>query len=433
MFENYFKMSIKILLRKKFFTGISLFGISFTILVLIISTSFLEHSLNPGGPMVNEDKMLIADRLLGRDSARTSQWHSSPGFGFYYKYAKKMALPKFICVISSGKEYYTYVDGKKLSFMNKYTDANLWNIYKFNFIYGKSFTKEDNETTQKVAVITQSAANRYFGKTDVVGQLIDISGQFYKIKGVVENVSVANKMIYADLWTPVKTNPNLNKDNIFGESKIVILANSPADFTKIKNEFLDITKESLKDPKLNNTYIDELKCELKTPFEKVFKTLTIQKDRFDGYTTNSANIPEKSGFMKVVILFSLVFGIIILFMLLPSINLVNINLSRMVERNSEIGVKKAFGASNNILVGQFVTENIILTFIGGVISLALSFVIIKIINNSESIPHLQLSINFTVFITALFISLLFGVLSGVYPAYKMSRTHPVEALRGGEK
>ena len=53
-------------------------------------------------------------------------------------------------------------------------------------------------------------------------------------------------------------------------------------------------------------------------------------------------------------------------MLLPAINLVNLNVSRILERASEIGVRKAFGASSRTLVGQFVVENVVLTLVGGV-------------------------------------------------------------------
>ena len=57
-------------------------------------------------------------------------------------------------------------------------------------------------------------------------------------------------------------------------------------------------------------------------------------------------------------------------MLLPAVNLVNLNASRIMERASEIGVRKAFGASSRTLVGQFVVENVVLTLIGA----ALGFV-----------------------------------------------------------
>ena len=66
--------------------------------------------------------------------------------------------------------------------------------------------------------------------------------------------------------------------------------------------------------------------------------------------------------------------VMFLFMALPTLNLVNINLSRILERSSEIGVRKAFGASSRTLVGQFVMENVILTLVGGALALVLSWI-----------------------------------------------------------
>ena len=63
------------------------------------------------------------------------------------------------------------------------------------------------------------------------------------------------------------------------------------------------------------------------------------------------------------VVFSILFGIIFLFMSLPAINLININLNRIMERSSEIGIRKAFGASSKTLTYQFITENIMLSLI----------------------------------------------------------------------
>src|SRR5205807_5372739 len=91
----------------------------------------------------------------------------------------------------------------------------------------------------------------------------------------------------------------------------------------------------------------------------------------------------------------LVIGVFIfLFMLLPTINLVNINISRIMERSSEIGVRKAFGASSGKLVMQFVFENIILTLLGGIIGVIISLIAITFINHSDLIPNIELSMNF---------------------------------------
>ena len=120
---------------------------------------------------------------------------------------------------------------------------------------------------------------------------------------------------------------------------------------------------------------------------------------------------------------------VLLVMLLPTLNLVNINVTRIMERSSEIGVRKAFGASSKTLVYQFIVENIILTLLGGVIGVLLSFIILHVINSANLIANLKLSLNLTVLLICLLTCLVFGLLSGVYPAWRMSRLKVVNALK----
>ena len=100
-----------------------------------------------------------------------------------------------------------------------------------------------------------------------------------------------------------------------------------------------------------------------------------------------------------------------------------------MERSSEIGVRKAFGASSRTLVYQFIVENIILTLAGGLIGVILSVIILQIINSAHLIPNLVLSLNLTVLSIGLLTCLVFGLLSGVYPAWRMSRLNVVNALK----
>jgi putative ABC transport system permease protein len=118
-------------------------------------------------------------------------------------------------------------------------------------------------------------------------------------------------------------------------------------------------------------------------------------------------------------------------MLLPTVNLTNINVSRILERAPEIGVRKAFGASSGALVGQFVVENVALTLAGSIAAFAISEAVMAAISSSGVIPYLDLSLNYRIFLYGTATALVFGVLSGVYPAWKMSRLDPVAALKGG--
>ena len=117
-------------------------------------------------------------------------------------------------------------------------------------------------------------------------------------------------------------------------------------------------------------------------------------------------------------------------MLLPALNLININVSRTLERSSEIGVRKAFGATTGRLIGQFLVENIFLTLLGGVLGLGLTAGALALLNYSRFFAYSNYALNGRVFGAALALVLVFGLLSGAYPAYKLSRLQAVQALKG---
>jgi len=122
-------------------------------------------------------------------------------------------------------------------------------------------------------------------------------------------------------------------------------------------------------------------------------------------------------------------GFLVLFLLLPTINLVSINITRIMERSSEIAVRKAFGASSSTLVYQFLVENLILTTLGGIIGLLLSAIAIYFINSADLISNMRLSLNPLVIAYSFLACLFFGLISGVYPAWRMSRLNVVHALK----
>lgn len=123
----------------------------------------------------------------------------------------------------------------------------------------------------------------------------------------------------------------------------------------------------------------------------------------------------------------------LIFMLLPALNLVNLNTGRMLERSTEIGVRKAFGASRQQLIGQFLVENLLLCCVGGLLGLAMAAATLELIEQSGVIPYLQVDINLTVFMLGMVISMVFGLLSGIIPAWRIAKLDPVHALKGARR
>jgi putative ABC transport system permease protein len=83
-----------------------------------------------------------------------------------------------------------------------------------------------------------------------------------------------------------------------------------------------------------------------------------------------------------------------------------------------------------VLAGQFIFENVVLSTLGGLISLAIAPVLFELLN--DTIPYGRLALNGPVFAAAFAFVLVFGMLSGAYPAWKMARLEPAVALRGAQ-
>lgn len=413
MIKNYFKVALKVLARRKFFTFISLFGISVTLLVLLVAAAIFDHSLAPHPPETRSDRTLGIYQLTMKGPQNTQ--NSEPGYYFLERYARPLsALPgvERFSIVSTPQTAVSYVGGKKIESQLRRADGELWRILEPEFLEGGPFTPEDESGARFVAVINETTRARFFGGSPALGRTIEADGQRFRVVGVVRDVPTLRFASSADIWVPISTSKSrLYREQWMGEFNALILARDRADFPAIKAELQARLREA----------------EGQLPDPKTYKTLETGADTlFESYVRRfSASEDIRPGRAKAVL-----FLLMLVFMLLPTLNLVNLNLSRILDRASEIGVRKAFGASSRTLVGQFVVENLVLTLIGSLAGLVLASLVLPALNASGFLPYARLSLNFRVFLYGLAMAVFFGILSGVYPAWRMSKLHPVQALRG---
>jgi len=414
MIKNYFKIALKVMMRHKLFTFISLFGISFTLLILILVTSALDHTFGPQYPEENLGKTLSV--TMGSLRSVTGGESSGPLFSHYFltKYVRSLKTPEKISISSYHNPIVVYKDKKKLNLGIKFVDSEFWDILTFNFLEGKPFSKDDVDDIAHVAVINEKTRDQYFNGEDAVGKYLDADGKTYRVIGVVENVSVLRIMPYSDIWVPTgHTGVDIDRISIVGGFPgwfAMAMAKSKKDLPRIKHEF----QNHMKNVEFPEGRYEWILTNTSTYQEAIARQI---------FRRTEGNIQP---FMMILL------ALMVIFMLLPTINLVNINISRIMERASEIGIRKSFGASSSTLVLQFIIENVIITLIGGIISLIMAAVILGIINQAEIVPDTVFSLNYRIFLVSMGMALFFGIFSGVYPAFKMSRLQPVDALQGGE-
>ena len=443
MFKNYFKLALKVLGRRKFFTFISLFGISFTLMILMLVTAFLETELGSTAPMSKKDKMAFIDRVsMYKDNVDTvlvvdtsvidnvvhydtsynykekgrNMWISPASIHFLEKYMKDIPFAREESFFSSNHSFDIYINSNKLTFGATYTDASFWRIHDFHFVEGGAYQQPQVDNQEAVAILSEKACREYFeSPNNVVGKEIVLDTKHYKVIGVIKKANRSQFHLNSEVYLPY-THMNaktLKSTSFMGPFRAIFLADSPANVEKIKSE---IKKKAKLIP---------------LPNPKEYNVLDLSPMNFAEYYSRSLiyhEDPAKSlKYLLGVFLF-----LITLFFLLPTLNLVNLNVSRILERSSEIGVRKAFGASSGNILVQFVFENIILTLIGGVIGFLLALLLINVINDSGYLPNIILSFNYKVFFYSLLICLFFGILSGIIPAYRMSRVPIINALKNNQ-
>jgi putative ABC transport system permease protein len=410
MLKNYFKIAIAVLKRRKFFTFISLFGISFTLTVITVAVAFLNKLVNEDYPDYKRERSLYVSTMELRNSKEGWINRSDVSFYFLNHYVSKLKNIDKMAISSSAKASNAFVNNKKIIIEYKYTNADYWKVLEYDFLEGKPYDEHDVKNANKVAVISEETRKDYFGNsTNVVGKYISADNVNYRVIGVVKNVSKTLYNFAGDMYIPYTVSKeNWNEVNLMGSCNAILLAKTPADVPNLKKEF------------------SQMMTKVPLP-SKEFDTINSNADDFlASMTRRVAGSGDNSGVTKVI---TILVCFLILFLMLPTINLVSINITRIMERSSEIGVRKAFGASSETLVYQFIVENLLLTFIGGILGLLLSAMAIYFINNANLISNMKLSLSPVVIGCSFFACMLFGLISGVYPAWRMSRLNVVGALK----
>lgn len=260
---------------------------------------------------------------------------------------------------------------------------------------GNFFNGMDNYSTAKVAVIGAETKQNLFGDQEAINKTILIRGQEFKIIGVIKKSDAGASLgtnLDDAIYMPINTaNQVSNSKQIF---RIIAQVNSP--------ENISSTQEAIKQALKQNHGGQE-----------DFSVLT-QEDLLSTFNT------------ILDLLTTFVVAIAAVSLLVGGIGIMNIMLVSVSERTREIGIRKAIGATSGNILSQFLIEAIILSVLGGLLGLGLSYLVGKIIEKFAGITPV---FSIKALMLAIGVSLFVGVVFGVAPAVKAARKRPIQALK----
>lgn len=257
---------------------------------------------------------------------------------------------------------------------------------------GRLISGSDIEWTTNVAIIGTETATELFGTWDAVGGTITIGDRNYKVIGVLEEQG--SSLVGSD------------------DSKILIPYTTAERVTGQKNVSTVYIKASGSDTV--NTAINMV--------ESFLLQLTRDEDAFT--VSNQSDVLDTMDDVNNTMSLLLA-GIAAISLLVGGIGIMNIMLVSVTERTREIGIRKAVGAKRKHIMLQFLCESCILSVLGGLIGLGLSFITVSVYN---TVAGSSAAMNWNIGIAAIAFCAVIGVLFGSYPAAKASRLQPIDAL-----
>ena len=410
MFRNYLLTAWKVFMRRKLFTAINLLCIVLTLVVLMVVTALLQNTFSPTGVEGKSERYLQMIMVQSSHTDKGGRRSGTLGYKLIEQYLKPLKHAELVSAATFPLPVSVYQQDQVSSLLMRHTDAEYWKILDFTVLQGRLYNADDVAQGRMVAVLNESTARLLFPGQTYLGQKFSAGGQIFSVIGVVKDEMHVNA--FSDIWAPVTSQPSSDyKTKLFGGFVAIMMARSPADLPALRKEIMEVAKTvQYDDPNMFNV------------------TRMWGDSKLALFSRTLLNDQTEDGGAATLLAWIIV--LMLLFMALPALNLVNLNIGRILERSSEIGVRKAFGATSRQLVGQLVMENVLLCLIGGAIGLVLAAGVLWWLEGSGLIPYLQVHLNLAVFGYGLLITLVFGVLSGVIPAWKMSRLAPVHALKG---
>ena len=263
---------------------------------------------------------------------------------------------------------------------------------------GRFITEKNVQNRERVAVVGSTIVKNLFGNEDPVGKDIHVKNIPFKIIGVLESKGYSSMgedqddVVYIPYTTAMERVQGVDYLRM-----VYVSANDDNGINRLQADIENLlrVRHNIKDSNLDDFNIRNMQSIMET-MQQTTSTLTL--------------------FLGAVAAISLVVG---------GIGIMNIMLVSVTERTREIGIRKALGATYNVIVTQFLIEAVVISLMGGIIGIIFGIGASQLISKFSgmstvlSIPTIFLSFGFSIAI---------GLVFGVYPARKAARLNPIDAL-----
>lgn len=292
------------------------------------------------------------------------------------------------------------------------TTGSYAQIQNMEVAYGRFIMNADVENHTYVVVLTYDTAVELMGRADVTGESISLNGQSFLIIGVLSEESSSSLTGNTGFVSSSSDDDSETTVNLKGYIPFSTM-------TRIADNILDVTQ----------FYVSATDTQTLDYAENALTELLLERFEND---EDAFSITDQSQIMDTMesvnnTMALMIGGIAAISLLVGGIGIMNIMLVSVTERTREIGIRKAIGAKKGMIMLQFLIEALMVSFMGCMAGIGISWVILKVTGMFMDSMQFQMDMK-VVWISVIF-SAVIGIVFGLYPAGKAAAKKPIEALR----
>ncbi len=371
---------------------------------------YIQHELSFDKFHENSDRICRVEQILDHKTYK----EASAGCPAALSKALIADFPEFEAVsrvILGGDFLLTLEDNQKISQRAFYADSAFFKIFSFPGIKGDLTTALDAPYS---VVLTQTVAEKIFGEKNPLGKTIRFfnDDQDHKITGVIQDVPQNSHFTFDLLVSSVSISAGRERDLFEAWHDnwvpLYVLLHPEQPWQNVSEKIQFALKKYQGEQSLHELYLRPL-------------------SRIHLY----ANVKHEFaliGSIKNIYIFS---AIAIFVLVIAGINFMNLTTARSADRAREVGLRKVSGAQRTSLIRQFLGESIFMAFMAMLFAVILMKALLpefnRIVSRNLSLSFLE---NWPFVLAVLFITLLTGLLSGIYPAFVLSSFKPSNVLKG---
>lgn len=419
MIRNYIKIAWRNVVKNKAFSFINVFGLSVGLACFMLIAAFVYDELSYDRYPANATSLYRVGLHLDENGGTTDfpLVDAAVGQGIKNAFPEVASTTRYG---GGGAQYIQYNDKKFKEEKIAYLDSNFLECF--------SIPLEEGDNRSALAapfsiVLSRAAAIKYFDNEPALGKLLKIEDKSYKVTGIFDKIP-GNSHFHFDMAISMASRRQRTEtwSNI---SHFTYLTLKPGANPK---------QLEAKLPQLVAKFVvPEIQHDMGVSLAEAQKSVNTFRFFLQPVTdihlhSNTKFEMEPNGDISYLY----IFGALALFiLLLACVNFTNLSTASAGKRSKEVGIRKVMGSLKAQLVGQFLAESILLSFLATVIAFAIVYALLPAFNHlSGKEITMGFFLQYTTLLTMVGVGVFTGILAGIYPSFFLSAFKPIKVLKG---